>query len=102
MTHYDRNYVPDSKAAQDAAIADMRAWLGEEHYNRIYAGAENGTIPHRRHLRFYCAFAGVQGYPVEVFADLFHLPEDQAAIDDMNKAKEDAAAQVQAAMESGT
>lgn len=56
-------------AKHHAAVEDIKNWLGAK-YDDIAQDMKRVTNPQR--FRFYCMLAGIEGFPVLAWYDLFH------------------------------
>jgi hypothetical protein len=52
------------------AVEDIKAWLGQTNWDRVSPAMAKITNP--RQFDFYAALAGVSGYPVEAWYELYH------------------------------
>jgi len=70
--HHDIHYTQGTEEEKRAeALKDVREWLGAERYLLLVEAAAY-YVPQA--VRVWMGFAGVQGYPVEVFIDKYCLP----------------------------
>ena len=84
MAHYNVRY--DGDGAEDRAMEDLRDWFGADRFDTVnellQKSIADGSIRNRMQFRFQVSFAGVQGYPVEIWADRLGLPADKPEDDD--------------------
>lgn len=68
MTHTTIDYTNRPNKAFDA-VEDIKAWLGDR-WDAVSFAMKDITNP--RHFGFYADLAGVRGYPVEAWYELYH------------------------------
>lgn len=97
MTHYEIDYSQFSSEEEKEAkaMADLRDWFGAKRFEVINAGFEdykNSKLDEKTILRSFnvaCNFAGVEGYPVEVwYNSIFGKGEWERICREIEKEKE--------------
>jgi hypothetical protein len=68
VTHYTKDYSNLSdEEKRTEALADIREYLGSAQFNKITRSMRSQPKPTPHLWRFIASFAGVQGYPAEVW-----------------------------------
>ena len=60
----------DRRDPAQAAIADIRDWLGVAKFDELCP--EMAKLTHCGNFAMYCALAGIQGFPVRAWYESFH------------------------------
>lgn len=78
MAHTDRHYDdPDPQVNKTKALADIEQWLGKKKFKSFAADIklhQQSRIVSRGEFRFALMIGGIEGYPVEVWADELGIP----------------------------
>jgi len=77
--HYETKYdQEDPNAKREAAIKDIREWMGDDRYDTVTSGLiaaiNAGQIKNFEQLEFFFSIAGTSGYPVRAWAEV-HVPD---------------------------
>ena len=69
MSHYTISYK-DSPCPSVDAIDDIKEWLGQERWDKLYPLF--AKIETQKAFELYASFVGVQGFPVIAWWELIH------------------------------
>jgi len=69
MTHYDIDFSK-SPAPKHDAVEEIKKWLGNAKYNEL--SPQMAAVTNPRQFSFYCMLAGIQGFPVSAWYELYH------------------------------
>lgn len=59
-----------SPAKHFDAVEDIKKYLGVAKWNELYP--EMAKVKNPKQFSFYCMLAGIEGFPVEAWYDLYH------------------------------
>lgn len=75
--HSNIHYTGEEAEKRAKALEDLKNWFGLEKFNSFSADVKACKPPlSREQFRFACMIGGVEGYPVEVWADELGVPQD--------------------------
>ena len=67
--HTTIDYSKSPCAAFDA-VNDIKEWLGQERWDKV--SPEMAKVKDQEHFMHYAGLAGIQGFPVQAWYELYH------------------------------
>lgn len=77
-TKFDYDKISDPEKRKAKALADVRDWIGKKKYATVMRDVKrcNPAMTYSQ-FQLMCSFAGIEGYPVKVWAEECGLVPEQ-------------------------